>query len=295
MSKVLVLGAGGMLGHKLFQLLAVKNEVTGTVWRPVESYQHYGVFANGCLVDGVDVEDFETVERVMVKVQPRFVINCVGVVKQVEGASDPLLAIGINSLFPHKLAKLCQAMDARLIHVSTDCVFSGEKGMYKETDNPDARDLYGRTKLLGEVGGANCVTLRTSIIGRELQSKRGLLEWFLLPEHREVRGYRRAIYSGLTTIEFARVIEAVLDSSGQITGFYHVSGTPISKYDLLLLAREVFGRTVTVIPVDVPVIDRSLDSSRFRLAMGYRPPSWRRMMEELAADETPYAVWRGWR
>lgn len=291
MRRILVIGAGGMLAHKLMQVLSTRHQVIGTVRRPVSDYRRFGIFDLEQLVGDVDVEDFDSVEKVVKRVHPDFVVNCVGIVKQIEAANDPLVAISINALFPHRLARLCRETNVRMIHISTDCVFSGNKGGYKETDIPDPIDLYGRTKLLGEVETPNCLTLRTSIIGRELDSRNGLIEWFLHSGPKVVQGFRRAIFSGFTTLEFSRIIESVMESKKQLTGLYQVSSEPINKYELLLLAREAFGLSGEIIPSDTLVIDRSLDSARFRLEMNYCPPSWPEMIRELAADETPYPRW----
>jgi len=289
--KILILGAGGMLGHKLMQLWSSKYDVMGTVRKAAAAYDRFGIFDRERLIPHVDADYFPTFEKAFARVEPHFVVNCVCVIKQLEAARDPLATISINALLPHRLARLCQARGARLIHVSTDCVFSGSKGMYTESDVADATDLYGRTKLLGEVSGPNCLTLRTSIIGRELDSRNGLVEWFLQSQDRQVRGFRRAIYSGLTTLEFARVIEAVMKAGKDLAGVYHVSSEPINKYELLLLVREAFGVSKDIVAVDTPCIDRSLDSTPFRQLMGYTPPSWREMVREMAGDQTPYTRW----
>lgn len=280
-----------MLGHKLLQLLAAKYEAAGTVRKPAAFYEQYEFPKDTRLIGGVDVTDFEALERVCGRLQPDFVINCVGVIKQLAASNDPLIAIAINALLPHRLAGLCRGIGARLIHISTDCVFAGDKGMYKESDVADATDLYGRTKFLGEVSGDNCLTLRTSIIGRELESGNGLIEWFLRQQRKKIRGFRRVIYTGLTAIAFARVLESVMDASEGLTGVYQVSSDPINKHDLLLLARDAFQVSVRVVPADTPAIDRSLDSTKFRKKMNYTPPPWPDMIQELAADETPYSSW----
>ncbi|MCJ7730076.1 MAG: SDR family oxidoreductase [Sedimentisphaerales bacterium] len=284
-----------MLGHKLMQLLSSKHEVTGTVRGSALSYNRFGIFDTNRLIGGMDVNDFDNVIKIISQVKPQFIINCVGIIKQLETANDPLISISINSLLPHRLAGLCRATGARLIHISTDCVFSGNQGMYKESDISDATDLYGRTKFLGEVSGPNCLTLRTSIIGRELESHNGLIEWFLRPDQKEIRGFRRVIYTGLTTIALESVLELVMEASEELTGVYQLSSDPINKYDLLLLARDAFGVSTNIVPVDMPVIDRSLDSSRFRKMMNYNPPSWQSMIQELAADKTPYSSWNNHR
>jgi dTDP-4-dehydrorhamnose reductase len=291
--RVLVLGAAGMLGHKLIQLWLQKYDVIGTVRQSAAAYKRYGILDQDRLIDHLDVNDFTAIDQAVSRVQPDFLVNCVGVIKQLDAANDPVTAISINSLLPHRLANICRAHGARLIHVSTDCVFSGKKGMYQESDFADAADLYGRTKLLGEVGGPGCLTLRTSIIGPELDSRNGLIEWFLQTEQDEVSGFRRAIYTGLTTIEFARVIERVMESDKELTGIYQVSSHPINKYDLLVLVREAFGISRKIVPVDMPAIDRSLDSTRFRKEMDYQPPSWPDMIGEMAKDRTPYSTWHG--
>jgi dTDP-4-dehydrorhamnose reductase len=289
----MVLGAAGMLGHKLMQLWSPRYDTIGTVRGPAAAYDRFGIFDRGRLVGGVDVDDFAGVADVVTRMRPHFLVNCVGVIKQLDAAKDPLVTIGVNALLPHRLARLCRAEGVRLVHVSTDCVFSGDKGAYVESDPTDATDLYGRTKALGEVAGPNCLTLRTSIVGRELSTRNGLIEWFLQTAQEEVRGFDRCTYSGLTTMELARVIELVMEANEEISGIYQVSSDPISKYELLLLVRRAFGLTRRVVPVDTPVIDRSLDSSRFRRAMGYVPRSWPEMIDEMAADTTPYSSWQG--
>jgi dTDP-4-dehydrorhamnose reductase len=178
---------------------------------------------------------------------------------------------------------MCEAAGARLIHFSTDCVFSGRRGKYRETDVSDAEDLYGRTKYLGEASGKHCLTLRTSIIGRELTRKTGLLEWFLA-QSGTVKGYTKAVFSGFTTLEMARIVEKVLAARTPLSGVYHVSSEPISKFELLTMIRDTLGLPIEIEPYDEFRCDRSLDSSRFREALPYRPPEWKAMVEELAQD-----------
>ena len=225
------------------------------------------------IVSGVDVEQFDTLLMAFAKVRPQVVVNCIGVVKQLAEADDPLIAIPINSVLPHRLARLSQVVGARFVHVSTDCVFDGKKGMYTEADVPNAYDLYGRSKLLGEVDYENAITLRTSIIGHELASAHGLVGWFLSQDG-AVRGFSKAVFSGLPTVELARVIRDAVIPNPTLRGLYHVSAEPIAKYDLLRLVGNAYGRKNTITPDDKVVIDRSLDSTRFRAATGYAPRSW---------------------
>jgi dTDP-4-dehydrorhamnose reductase len=212
--------------------------------------------------------------------KPHVVINCAGLIKQSEEAGDHVTIIYINCLFPHHLANLSLKYNFRLIHISTDCVFSGSKGNYTEDDFPDAQDLYGRSKLLGEVYYGNSITLRTSIIGHELNSSKSLVDWFLSKD-KNIEGYKKAIFSGLTAFEIARVIHDYVINA-DLVGLYHLSADPISKYELLLLIKDVYGKTINVIPDDKKVVvNRSLDSSRFRKATGFFPKSWLMMIKEL--------------
>jgi dTDP-4-dehydrorhamnose reductase len=213
-------------------------------------------------------------------------------VKQVAAATDPVASLTVNALFPHRVAAACQATGARLIQISTDCVFSGRKGGYTEADTPDAEDLYGRSKLLGEVSGPRCLTLRTSIIGRELSRESGLLEWFMAKQRGRVRGYTNAIFSGFTTQALGEILAWVIGDQQTLAGLYHVASEPISKYSLLTKISKAFGLEVEIEPYAEYRCDRSLDASRFRTATGWQPPSWDAMIEGLAADPTPYDQWR---
>lgn len=290
--RVLILGGAGMLGHKLWQAYRNRFDTWATVRGSFREYARYNLFNNQRLLEGVDVFDFDTVVKALASVRPDVVINCIGIVKQVPAAKDPIISLTVNSLFPHKLANLCQAAGARLIHISTDCVFSGRKGMYTEDDVADAEDLYGRSKFLGEVGGPGCLTLRTSIIGRELQSTNGLVEWFLSNQGGRVRGYTRAIYSGFTTLALAEIIANIIEHYPELSGIYHVSSEPINKHDLLCLLRDAFRMQVVIEPYPEVCIDRSLDSSRFRAATNFTPPPWPDMIRAMVEDPTPYDEWR---
>jgi dTDP-4-dehydrorhamnose reductase len=225
------------------------------------------------VINGIDVENADALMRVVAVSRPAVVINCVGVVKQLADSNDPLVALPLNAILPHRLSRLCEAAGARFVHISTDCVFSGKRGMYVESDAADASDLYGRSKLLGEVDAPHAITLRTSIIGHELSGAHGLVGWFLAQQGR-VKGFRRAIFSGLPTVELARVIRDLVLKMPSLRGLHHVSAAPINKFELLGLVKEVYGRDIDIVADDALVIDRSLDSSRFRAATGYVPPSW---------------------
>ena len=289
--KALVLGANGMLGHRLWRALGEQMEAYAAVRRPYAELALLGWFDRTRAIDAVDVTSDQDLGRVFAVVQPDVVVNAVGIVKQRNESANAAQSIAINALLPHRLAAMCAEAGARLIHLSTDCVFSGSKGNYVETDSPDAVDLYGRSKLLGEVNGPGCLTIRTSMIGREIGSKRGLLEWFLSHRGEVVKGFTRARFSGLTTVELARVIREIVQHQPQLEGLWHVAGEQISKFDLLSLVNDAFGLRTTIEPDDSFVCDRTLDATRFNDATGYGPPSWATMVAELAADPTPYNDW----
>lgn len=281
--KVAIIGCSGMLGSTAFRLL--DTLFPGEVYATARSASAAGYLEPRLaarVTSGIDVENVDSLVKFFSQVRPTVVVNCVGVVKQLASANDPLVSIPINAIFPHRLARLCEIAGARLIHISTDCIFTGRKGNYNESDTPDAEDLYGRSKLLGEVDYPNAVTLRTSIIGPEVGGKNGLVEWFL-SQRGEVQGYRKAIFSGLTTDALARLIAAHVIPNHLLRGVYHVSADPISKYDLLKLVKDVYGVDTAIQPTDSVALDRSLDSSRFRKATGYKPPSWRELIVDMRA------------
>lgn len=284
--KVLVLGCTGMLGHVLFMKLSSYGsiDVYGTSRSPKEAAKWFPAeLAKKIKEDVVDADNFDTVVRALASIQPHVVINCVGLIKQLPLASDPLSAITVNSQLPHRISLVCKASGARMIHISTDCVFNGQKGNYSESDPADAVDLYGRSKYLGEVQYPHCVTLRTSIIGHELKGKLGLIEWFMA-EKAPVRGYKKAIFSGFTTVEMAHVIGEYVLPNEKLTGVYHVSSDPISKYDLLKLVAERYSKDIRIDPSEDFKQDRSLDSTGFKSITGYKPPSWPEMIDKMYND-----------
>jgi dTDP-4-dehydrorhamnose reductase len=281
--RVLILGGDGMLGHRLLRHLRTRHEVRVTLRQDPEAYRRFGLFDEGNASYGVDARDQSGLERVIAGFRPEALVNCVGIVKQRDEAVTSIPSIEINALLPHRLALLARAASCRLVHMSTDCVFSGRRGNYREVDLPDAEDLYGRSKLLGEVDQPGSITLRTSIVGTELLRKTGLLEWFLSQRGGRISGYRKAIFTGFSTQEMARIIEKLLVEHPQASGLYHVSSDPISKYDLLSQLNQALNLGTTIEPQDAFYCDRSLDSTRFRTEFNYRPPQWSEMIVELAA------------
>lgn len=279
--KVLVIGASGMIGSTMLRVLSEKREweVFGTVRDPAIK-RFFSAAICEHLVAGVDVEHHDSLLEVLDRIRPEVVINCAGLTKHKPGAENPLVSIPLNTLLPHRLAGLCKLIGARLLHVSTDCVFSGTKGGYVETDFADARDVYGQSKALGEVRYPHTLTLRTSTIGHELQSKYGLLDWFLSQEGR-CMGYTRAIFSGLPTVVFAQVIREVVIPRPELSGLYHLAAQPINKFDLLQLIAAEYGKQIDIVADDKLALDRSLDGSLFRDATGYVAPGWPELLKMM--------------
>jgi dTDP-4-dehydrorhamnose reductase len=280
--RILVMGTNGMLGSAVFKLFSESGgyQLSGTV-RSESTKQYFPDKWHESIIAGIDILDNESLTRVVESVKPDVVINCVGLIKQLARASDPLVLLPVNSMYPHHLTAICESSGARLIHISTDCVFDGNKGNYVESDRSDATDLYGMSKYIGEVNDKpGAITLRTSIIGHELNSRDALLEWFL-SQTGSIQGFTRAIFSGLPTVELARVIRDYVIPKSELCGLYHVSATPISKFDLLSLVAKIYGKKIEIIPQREFIIDRSLNSERFQTETGHSAPDWPALVEAM--------------
>lgn len=284
-----------MLGHKMFQVLTkrfpgtactVRESLNGEVIKKVDLFQ------TGNVIDNVDVTDFTALHNLLSERKPQVVVNCIGIIKQRSDAKAAIPSITINALLPHKLAEICNEWGGRLIHFSTDCVFSGKRGAYIEEDQSDAEDLYGKTKFLGEVVYENALTLRTSIIGRELANYTSLLEWFLPQNHKQVKGFKRAFYSGVTTNHLADIVGNIIQENPHLLGLYQVTSQTISKYDLLGLLRDAYKLDIEIISDEEFFCDRSMSGDKFRRATGYICPPWPELVAQLANDPTPYDRWR---
>lgn len=278
---ILILGVSGMLGSTVYRLFS--RDSSHVVWgteRGELAQRSIRDVDTGRIISGVDISDWSRLVACIDNIRPDVIVNCIGVVKQLAGAQDPLVVVPINTLLPHRLHRLCTERDCRLIHISTDCVFLGNRGGYSEADVPDARDLYGLSKYMGEVSKPNAITLRTSIIGHELASSHSLVCWFLSQEDR-VQGYARAVFSGLPTIELARVIKDVVLPRPNLHGLYHVSAEAINKYDLLQLIATQYKKAIDIDRNEDFVIDRSLDSSQFRSQTGYIAPAWPELIARM--------------
>jgi len=289
--KILILGGHGMLGHRLWINLQKEHQVWVTVRQASSPFPDRPEFPAHYVCTDVDAFNFDQVIRVLASIQPDLVINCIGLIKQKGNiAQDSFMAISLNALLPHRISLVCQTAKIRVIHISTDCIFSGKKGNYVEDDPSDADDLYGRSKFLGEVTYTpSSLTLRTSIIGRELDTRLGLIEWFLSNKDGDtIRGYKRAIYTGFSTDEFSRIIANTIIPHPELTGLYHVASNPISKYALLNMVNDAFGRNINILADNDFFCDRSLDSTSFNQTTGYQPPSWPAMIREMAESSMFY-------
>jgi len=290
---LLILGVTGMLGHKLMQVLSQRYTVTGTVRGDALNLAKHPVFSGLHIVGNIRADDLTGIQQVIEKIRPDVIINCIGIVKQLPAAQDPLQSIAINALFPHQLAQICRQKNIRFIHISTDCVFSGTLGYYSEMDRSDADDLYGKTKFLGEVAYPGCLTIRSSIIGRELSTGHGLIEWFLSQEGKTISGYKKAIFSGLTTIALSEIIGQIISDYPELHGVLQVASKPISKFDLLNLVKKIYSMNIIIEPDETVINDRSLNADKFRKKTNIKIPSWEYMIDQMYRDPTPYTHLRG--
>jgi len=279
--RVLILGISGMLGSAMFRFFSEKgvHEVWGTV-RNKSTLPFFDQNHHARIISDVDVLNHLTLVTILERVKPDYVINCIGLVKQLAEVDDPLITLPINSLLPHHLARLCALSGARLLQMSTDCVFSGDKGNYTEADTSDATDLYGKSKYLGEVSYPNALTIRTSIIGHELQSQHSLVDWFL-SQNENCNGYSKAIFSGFPTIVLSEIIHDFILVNQKLSGVYHVAASPISKFDLLSLISDVYGKSIQINKNDKVTIDRSLNATKFNTETGYQPPPWPHLIQSM--------------
>ncbi|MFC1517420.1 dTDP-4-dehydrorhamnose reductase family protein [Candidatus Margulisiibacteriota bacterium] len=283
-TKILILGATGMLGHTLFTELSKNKDLTVLATSRAAKKdllaQYFPKELLQNILLNIDADNIKSIEQVIENNRPDIVINCIGLIKQRPKASNSELMVSLNEVFPHKLAEICKNLHCRLVHMSTDCIFSGKKGNYNEDDPSDAEDIYGQTKYRGEVKGSNCLTIRTSIIGHELKGHYGLIDWFLAQKSK-IKGFSKAIYSGFPTIELAHIIENYIIPNNSLQGIYHVSSEPISKYELLSLVAKIYKKQIKIELDKEFICDRSLNSARFREATDYTPSSWKNLVKKM--------------
>lgn len=284
MLNIMILGVTGMLGYSLFANLNEYKSlnIIGTARNLIGKEKYFNTLKENVILN-VDATDIDSIDNVMNSINPDVVINCIGLIKQHEISKQHVDAIKINALLPHQLADLCNKYNAKLIHFSTDCVFDGKKGLYRESDIPNSTDLYGKSKCLGEVNYGKHLTLRTSIIGHELNSSVSLVDWFL-SQSTEVNGYSKAIFSGLPTCYIAKLLAEKIIGNDSLKGIYHLSGEPIDKCTLISLVSEIYGKSIKINKSATLIIDRSLDSTRLREATGFIPPTWYELIKFMFND-----------
>jgi dTDP-4-dehydrorhamnose reductase len=289
-NNILILGANGMLGSSLFRYLS-KNTTFNIVGSVRTEKARLDISRQGFdnIVTGTDACNKQQLKELFNQIQPKWVINCIGLIKQLDKSKSPAPSIEINSLLPHQIATLCSRENAKLIHFSTDCVFSGANGMYDENSLPDTTDLYGRSKLLGEVTYKGHLTLRTSIIGHEIARSISLIDWFLAQKH-PVNGFSKAIFSGLPTIYIAEFLNKYILNGNNLSGLYHLSADPINKYDLLQLVKSQYQKNIEIINHSHVMINRSLDSTKLKNTIGFKPNCWTKLIEKMHNEYQEYFI-----
>lgn len=286
--RILILGATGMLGHALINHFQNDFEVFTTLRNDVKKYIGTGLFEKTKYYDFIYAEDTEKISLIVDEIKPEVIINAIGVIKQLPSSKNVVQTLTLNSIFPHLISDIANRFNSRFITIGTDCVFDGKKGNYTEVDESNATDLYGRSKNLGEVIRDNCLTIRTSIIGRELETNHSLVEWFLSQNGKTVKGYRNGIYSGFPTKILSEIISKIITEHPKLQGLYHISSEPINKFDLLHLIKEEYKLEIEIEPFSDFRIDRSLNSDKFRKETGFKPMDWASMIKIMAEDNFPY-------
>jgi len=287
--KILIFGASGMLGHMLIRVLSPHHHVVGTTSSKHDEKSPLArILSEENWVDQVDVRNLPTVEKTIREIEPDVVINCVGLTKQKMEAESSGNAIQLNSLFPHQLAEICHKSNIRFIHFSTDCVFQGTSGIKRLSDTPNATDLYGLSKLLGEVSTWPCLTLRTSIVGRQLFGSESLFEWARSQRGKVVNGYKNAIYTGLTTLQLSQIIKRLIEDFPELSGIHQVASSPISKFELISKLNNHLKLNLRIKLETEFYCDRTLDGTEFNQLTNIDIPSWDEMLTEFSADQSFY-------
>ena len=277
--KILILGANGMLGHVLFNNFSKNNNyfTKGTL-RNKKYKKYFKQIYRNDLITNLDVTDISKLKKVISSFKPDILINCIGIIKQKKKINYENM-IKINSLLPRKLYEICEIYKTKLILISTDCVFLGLKGNYKESDLTDAKDIYGISKILGEYTNKNSLVLRTSIIGHELSSRNGLLEWFL-SQKEHVSGYKNVYFSGVTPFELFKILDKYIIRSN-LSGIYHIGAKKINKFDLLKIISKIYKKNIDIKPSYNEKLNRSLNFKKFKLQTGYINNKWIDMIKDM--------------
>ena len=289
--KIVILGASGMIGHQLWRRLNAKYPdcVWGTVRKAKEHYEQFKFFNMKRLIGNIEASDFEKVKEVLNTVKPDIVLNCIGLTLRKKEMENVFLCLEVNGMLPHRIDSWAKENNSKLIHFSTDCVFDGKIGSYSEFSAPSARDLYGQTKYLGEVKHSeSCLTIRVPVIGREIEGKTELIEWFLSQKNSKAKGFASVYYSGITTIRLAYEIITIIEKYPKLSGIIQISTNKISKYNLLLLLDKYFDTNVELEVDNTIKSDKSLNADKYKQLTDFKAPSWEAMIKELAEDRDGY-------
>jgi len=287
--RVIILGTSGLIGHKLLQELSTDLEVFGTLHYSKKHYGDISLFSGPNIIENIDASNFELLKGVLLAINPDVILNCIGITKRKINTNNIIETLNINSVFPHKLADWAKINQKRVLHFSTDCVFDGRVGNYTEVSITTAEDIYGKSKALGEINYNHCLTIRSSFIGQELFDKTELLDWFLTQNGKQIKGFKNTLYSGVSTIFMANVVKKIIMNFPNLSGLYQLApDKPISKYDLLLIAKETFNIDVEIIPDYENVHRPTLDASKLKRKINLTVPSWETMMRELASNKEIY-------
>lgn len=283
--KVLILGVNGMLGFTLLNHLNTKKNIflSGTT-----KDKKFNKNLPNKIYKDINAENFSLLKKKIKLITPDVVINCIGIVRSEVKKNNIKKVIKINAELPNFLNQISNRYNFRLVHISTDCVFSGKKGGYLEKNLPDPTDFYGKSKLMGEFNSNNNIIIRTSIIGHETKHKRGLLEWFL-KQKSSVSGFSRAYFSGLTTLELSKIIFEKILFNNELTGLYHVSGKRINKYNLLKKIKKIYNKKIEIKKDTKFKIDRSLDCTKLKKRTNYKIKSWDKMIKDNKINFYKYA------
>jgi len=288
--RILILGGNGMIGHKMYHIISkIHNDTWVTLRKSLRSYSYSEIYNPEKVIDNVDLINFQIISNQLNKINPDIIINACGIT--IRRGIDILKSnsIILNSALPHFLNEWVTSNNKRLIHFSTDCVFTGAKGDYLDNDNKDALDLYGSTKSMGEVFDSKyAITLRGSMIGSELENKTELFEWFLKQNNKTIKGFNKVIYSGITTTKMAEIVLILINQYPNLNGIYNISSKPISKFELLKLWNDYFDINANIEIDNSYTSNKNLISNNFYKTISMKQPDWIELSSQLKIDNLLY-------
>jgi len=287
--KILILGAGGMLGHKLYQTLSKTYDDVIPVFRKnKEHYHKFNLYKPEKMIGNTDVTDQSKLLAVLNSVKPDIICNCIGKTTRKINSEDSQSVIYLNSFLPHFISKWSSENNSYFIHFSTDCVFSGKNGPYKPNDFRDSRDLYGLSKILGETNSKYGLTIRTSIVGREIENQTEFFEWIFSSKNKSVSGYKNVFYSGVTTNYLSEVVAQLITKDSKSHGLLQVASPPISKLNLIKKVNSLFGLGMKINTDASKVSNKILSPVKFTITSGIKTQTWDEMLNTLKKENSYY-------